>query len=665
MTGEVPGNGNRSYHEDGTLPSSSESAFTAKALLTGCVCAFTVSAGAAYGTMYIQGSFMALGTSLPGAVVLLFFLAGLINPILKTIHPKAGLNRRELLLVFVMMSMASPLPTLFAGRLLSIVSAPYYYATPENDWATLIRPHIPEWLMPDDPRFHSFYQGSAPGQAIPWDAWMPVFAVWSPFIWALFLVMISAMVILRKQWVENERLIYPLVQVPLAITEDGENGGRLGRLFSNPIMWLGFVVPAAWGTLHGLHTYFPHIVTMAEKQDILQIWELPVFRNTAYLNVLFRFNIIGFFYFLKTEIAFSLWFFNLLLTALTGVFGILGILSSEPLGGQDTSNPILAHQALGGMLVLFLGGLWAARRHLRAVFRKAFLGDAEVDDSGEILSYRAAVFLLIGGSGVLTGFLWLAGIPIWVALGLLFLAATLIVGYTRIVAEGGLSDGSPPVVPFPMLVSALGTSAIGEPGLVILGTTYFWTSARSFVMTSCANNLRLGEEFGRRRRPLFWVMILALAISLSASTVTVMLLCYEHGALNLRIIYTEWDRGGLEHAANLVRVQRDPHLWGWINTGIGASVMSLLMLARWRYSWWPLHPLGYPIGAIFVMNHLWFCMFVAWLIKVIVLRMGGVNLYLRTRPFFIGMLLGQIVVGGVFLVIDHFTGMTGNVIFWG
>ena len=40
-------------------------------------------------------------------------------------------------------------------------------------------------------------------------------------------------------------------------------------------------------------------------------------------------------------------------------------------------------------MVLF--GLWIARGHLRAVFRKAFTGDASVDDSGEIMSYRTAV----------------------------------------------------------------------------------------------------------------------------------------------------------------------------------------------------------------------------------------------------------------------------------
>jgi hypothetical protein len=102
-----------------------------------------------------------------------------------------------------------------------------------------------------------------------------------------------------------------------------------------------------------------------------------------------------------------------------------------------------------------------------------------------------------------------------------------------------------------------------------------------------------------------------------------------------------------------------------VNTAIGAAIMLMLMLARWYYVWWPLHPLGYPIGPIVIMDHLWFNMFLAWLIKVVVLRYGGVALYRRTRPFFMGMIVGHIVPGGIFLFIDHFTGMVGNVIFWG
>ena len=66
-----------------------------------------------------------------------------------------------------------------------------------------------------------FYEGGGRMESIPWAAWQPVFLAWMPFVWALFLVMISTMVIMRKQWVEHERLIYPLMQVPLAMTEQG------------------------------------------------------------------------------------------------------------------------------------------------------------------------------------------------------------------------------------------------------------------------------------------------------------------------------------------------------------------------------------------------------------------------------------------------------------
>ena len=78
-----------------------------------------------------------------------------------------------------------------------------------------------------------------------------------------------------------------------------------------------------------------------------------------------------------------------------------------------------------------------------------------------------------------------------------------------------------------------------------------------------------------------------------------------------------------------------------------------------------LHPLGYPIGPIWIMDHLWFNMFLAWLIKLLVLKYGGLGFYRKTRPFFLGMILGHIVPGGFFLLVDHFTGMVGNVIFWG
>lgn len=599
---------------------------------------------------------------MPGAVFLLFVLTLILNPLLKLIHPRAGLNRGELLVVYIMMVMASPIPTLFVGKFLSTISYPYYYATPENEWRELIHPYIPDWLMVHDVDIvKKFYEGGGRNEPILWAAWRPVFLAWLPFVWALFLVMISLMIVMRKQWVEHERLIYPLMQVSLAMTEQGRYGERVSPFFKNPVMWAGFAIPALWGTLHGLYNYFPETIPIAKEIDPLHL-RLSIFHGVADMYVLLRFNIIGFFYFLKTEIAFSLWFFNLLAYGVRGIFGVLGITSPQTQSaGHGVHNLILAQQAMGAMLVLFLGGLWSARRHLKGVLRKAFLGDPSVDDSGEILSYRGAVIALMASSVIAVGWLWLAGLPMVFGLAILFLGMVILFGYSRVVAEGGLSDGEPPVVPAGILVSAVGSSVIGPQGLVVLATTFLWTTGRNFVMVSCANSLRLGEELGGRKRALFWVILLALAVSLGAAIWMIMTLGHQYGAINLWI----WGGGEYSYAEKLIRTPMEPHVWNWINTAIGATIMTLLMVARWLYVWWPLHPLGYAIGPIWIIDALWFNMFLAWLIKIVVLKYGGVGLYRKTRPFFMGMILGYFTPAGFYLIVDHFTGMTWNIIFWG
>ena len=599
---------------------------------------------------------------MPGAVFLLFVLTLILNPLLKLIHPRLGLNRGELLVVYIMMVMASPIPTLFVGKFLSAISYPYYYATPENEWRELIHPYIPDWLMVNSfDIVKKFYEGGGRNEPIPWAAWQPVFLAWLPFVWALFLVMISLMIIMRKQWVEHERLIYPLMQVSLAMTEQGRYGERVSPFFKNPVMWAGFALPALWGTLHGLYNYFPETIPIAKEIDPIHL-RLPIFYGVADMYVLLRFNIIGFFYFLKTEIAFSLWFFNLLAYVVRGIFGILGITSPQTQSaGHGVHNLILAQQAMGAVLVLFLGGLWSARRHLRGVLRKAFLGDPGVDDSGEILSYRGAVIVLMASNVIMVGWLWLAGLPVLFGLAILFLGMVVLFGYSRVVAEGGLSDGEPPVVPAGILVSAVGSSVIGTQGLVVLATTFLWTTGRNFVMVSCANSLRLGEELGGGKRALFWVILLALAVSLGAAIWTIMTLGHQYGAINLWI----WGGGEYSYAEKLIRTPMEPYAWSWINTAIGAAIMTLLMVARWLYVWWPLHPLGYAIGPIWIIDALWFNMFLAWLIKIVVLKYGGVGLYRRTRPFFMGMILGYFTPAGFYLIVDHFTGMTWNIIFWG
>ena len=113
-------------------------------------------------------------------------------------------------------------------------------------------------------------------------------------------------------------------------------------------------------------------------------------------------------------------------------------------------------------------------------------------------------------------------------------------------------------------------------------------------MTACAQSLRMGEDLDGNKRPLFWVIVAALAIALCASVWTIMYLSHAFGAINLSWIHG----GGYSYVEKLMRTTPGPNLWTWINMAIGTSIMGGLMVARRVYLWWPFHPLGYAIGPV-------------------------------------------------------------------
>ena len=101
---------------------------------------------------------------------------------------------------------------------------------------------------------------------------------------------------------------------------------------------------------------------------------------------------------------------------------------------------------------------------------------------------------------------------------------------------------------------------------------------------------------------------------------------------------------------------------GWFYTGLGGTAMLLLLLARHFWLWWPLHPIGFPIATTWVAGQIWCSVFLVWVFKSLVLKLGGLSAYRRIQPFFLGLILGNIVAGGMWFIIDGYTGMQGNVL---
>ena len=51
-------------------------------------------------------------------------------------------------------------------------------------------------------------------------------------------------------------------------------------------------------------------------------------------------------------------------------------------------------------------------------------------------------------------------------------------------------------------------------------------------------------------------------------------------------------------------------------------------------------------------------------LKLGIVRFGGLRAFRTARPIFLGLILGQFTCNGMWLIIDSFTGMKGNQIFW-
>ena len=232
---------------------------------------------------------------------------------------------------------------------------------------------------------------------------------------------------------------------------------------------------------------------------------------------------------------------------------------------------------------------------------------------------------------------------------------------THLVVEGGVAVMTPPMVGPDLVASTMGSRLLGAKEVACL-TTYTWaTDVLILLMTACSNGLKVADLIGARTRRLFWAVMATIAITILLSLWMRLDACYTHGAINLNRFYAfnaALNPYNFMHKA--VASPVGPNVDGWIQIGIGGLLMLAFSLAHYRFHWWPFHPLGFPISSTF--GSMWFSLFVSLLIKSVVLRYGGPMLYRRTIPFFLGLILGEIVTAGCWLVIDFFTGAQGNVL---
>jgi hypothetical protein len=163
--------------------------------------------------------------------------------------------------------------------------------------------------------------------------------------------------------------------------------------------------------------------------------------------------------------------------------------------------------------------------------------------------------------------------------------------------------------------------------------------------------LRAADRTAADRRRYFWAMMAAGAFGAFAVFWAYLHLSYIYGSgAKFRSGYS-MAQAAYSRLQGWIRTPEPPNVMANWAIVIGFAVCSALMLLRLHYFWWPFHPIGYAISGSWAINLVWMPLFIAWGLKIVVLRYGGLRLYRAAVPFFLGLTLGQCIVGSLWSLI--------------
>jgi hypothetical protein len=558
--------------------------------------------------------------------------------------PRAALRRGELYVVYLTMALSSTLPAHDLQQILvPMLVWPYKYAD-RAGWARFI-PDLPQsWMVSDRDVLNPYFQGN--DTLYRWkylEAWAMPVLVWTIFLSVLLGTMLCVNVLLRRQWTDRERLAYPIVQLPLEIAAVGP-GGRLPSLFRNPLFWIGFALAGSVDIVNSLNLYHPALPTILTPGrgesflDLKQFVTEKPFNAIGWTPISWYPFLIGLGMLMPVDFLFSAWFFYAMWK------GQLIVVSAMA-WDQDPQFPYPNAQAFGAYMAFLVYTLWLSRGFLAQVVGRIFTGKGGDDDRNEPLTYRQAGVGIVIGMVILTWFGVRLGMPPWLSVLFFAIYFALALAITRMRAELGTPIHDLHFTgPDWTLAQVIGTRDLG-PKTLNAFTMFFWFNRayRGHPMPHQLEGFKMAEQGGGEYRKWFWWMLFVGVFGALAAFWAMLHLNYDFGALAR-------SRGtfGNEPYARLV---------GWLGApkpsnpvviyaiGAGFIFAMFLQFMRVRFPWWPFHPLGYAVTSSWEINLVWMPLFVAWVLKVVILRYAGLPGYRRGLPFFFGLMLGQFVVG--------------------
>lgn len=628
-------------------PTSPSRGFTVRAVLIALllVVGFTIA-----GSISVMARYEILGTGyLPRGVMALLLIVVVLNVLARKVGFRA-LTQRELLVIFMLLAIMAAIPGQeFAQHFYLNNLGLTYYATPEIAPPEMYLDELNPLLVPsldrDAPVIKWAYEGIPASQSIPWRPWVVPLLVWTPYFFALYGMLLCFAALLSRRWEQQERLLYPLIQVPMELTEGEPHTPPLLRDW---LLWAAFGVALIPFLTKGLHSYFPMVPDLNLQKDSGQLFgggPLVAFNR---MPLHYYPEMMGVSYLLSSEVAFSLWFLYLLRLAQTAFR--IGV-------GLNTNHGQFAEmETVGGYLVLALALLWSARKYLQAVIT-SILNRPDVD-----VSERARPGERVGFWGLLICF----GFILWWSrqIGLAVGWASLLIGLfplvsmvaSRVVCEAGMFIYASPFRLDHTLFRLIGVKTIGPANLTLM-TMMSWTQIRSTAtqfMPQAFQCFKLGSLIeAPRPRTVAWLGA-AVAVSLLVCHFAIPTMIYKYGVFRLGW----WPQGSGLGTTNLLmsdlRGAAKPSAEDFIALALGGGFTWFLVFMRQRFLWWPFHPLGYVAWIGWPTERYWLSIFFGWIVKIIVVRFMGYKAFQRLKPAAYGLILGVTFIVSFWIVFHFF-----------
>ena len=517
------------------------------------------------------------------------------------------------------------------------------------------------------------------GGPIDWGAWAtPITWFWLHNI-TMGIFMLSVATLFRRLWIDVERVPFPQALIAYELAKGNVSERGWSKFFIiGIIIGLAFQIPV---TLTGIFPWFPDIYGVQYRTcPMLTRWfggDEPMGAIPGMMSMTYNPTAVAVAYLAPLSVQFSTWFFAVMYMVAVQIAWYMGFYTGITDIGtcgrfwctpSPTTEPPLKFGAIavGALVAMGLMHLILNRHYLSEVFRAASKGSSEFKD--EAMSYRTCL-LIMGASAV-------AAIAFWMWSGLSFIDALFLpitafcIWYpmNRLFGLAGAywRSADKGLVFFRLLHPTCHTPVTTQEYLIYRTAvqscsdtpTYPWGGAAVSAFTS----YKFASLAGLSSRNTFKTLLAALLIAPLASHVSFIWLLHTVGGEHIGI-WSSWFLGIGE------RISQMPDWWSatparepWVEyAAIGAVLMAVLSWLHARFVWFPLEPIGYILGttAASILFGLWSAFLVAWILKMLTLRIGGAKLYEGygvpvASGATVGCMIGMIF-GGVLWIIRFFT----------